>query len=91
MRGLSIGDLLSQLDPSGSRRGTIRFPYEEGILAGGRLADAVAYGRFIGLDVHLYRGGGWLVRRGYVVAMGPEYALYRFAERIEAILVPSED
>lgn len=49
--------------------GTLRFRYSA-LLAGDRLAEVVAYGRALGLVVDDHRGGGWLVRRGWIVAKG---------------------
>lgn len=66
-------------------RNTARLPYEVGILARGILADLVAYGRSLGLDVQVHRGGGMLVQRGYLVASGDPGALFRFVEHFRKV------
>lgn len=71
--------------PDESRTGTVRFPYEVGILARGKLADTVAYGRSLGLEVQVHVGGGFLVQRGFIVATGKGSALYRLLQRIAVV------
>lgn len=78
----SAGDLLNMLRPDDDRTGAIRFPYAAGLFARGAVLDAVAYGRALGLDVQIYKGSGWLVQRGYLVAKGPGSLLYRFVHRL---------
>lgn len=50
--------------------GTLRWQYTASILILGDLEDLIAYGRAMGLEVQDYRGGGWLVKRGWIVATG---------------------
>lgn len=78
----SAAALLNQLDPAEARAGTVRFPYAAGLLARGDMQDAVAFGRSLGLDVQVFKGSGFLVQRGYIVAKGAGQDLYKFVQRL---------
>lgn len=59
---------------------TVRFPLEVGILIVGPFADAIAYGRSLGLTIEAHRGGGVLVRRYQMVVAGPWVESRKFLE-----------
>lgn len=82
-------DLLADGSPSDT--GTIRFPYSAGVLATGDVADLVAYGRSLGLTVEHHKGGGWLIRRGWIVAKGHRHALSTWIDRVITIIDWSDD
>lgn len=57
--------------------GTLRWQYTAPLLVLGDLEDLIAYGRSIGLGIQDHRGGGWLVKRGWIVAKGERARLRR--------------
>lgn len=59
--------------------GTLRWQYTAPILIIGELEDLIAYGRALGLEIQDHRGGGWLVKRGWIVAKGERRSLRKLA------------
>lgn len=57
---------------------SVRLPFTCGALVWPAFCDAVAYGRAHGCNIQLYRGGGWLARRGWIVATGLREHVDRF-------------
>lgn len=49
------------------------------------LAEVIAFGRAIGLQIEQHHDGGWLVRRGHLVLRGPGRDLARFCLRFNAV------
>jgi len=49
---------------------TVRGRFECGLLAWAGFLDLIAAARASGLDIEMHRGGGMLVRRGYLVVQG---------------------
>lgn len=58
--------------------GTLRFPYEVGILARGAFKDVIAFGRSLGLDIQVDEAGGILTKSGHIRVVGPWGATSRF-------------
>lgn len=62
----------------------IKAPYAVGLLARAEVQRWVAYGRSLGLQVENHHDGGWLTRRGWIVATGPDFAMQRYRAYLEA-------
>lgn len=79
-RSTDLADLVRQYGPADEGPIRVRFPLEVGILIAGAFADALAYGRSIGVTIEAHRGGGLLTRRYWMVASAPWPALRRFLQ-----------
>lgn len=62
----------------------VRQAYEVGLLARSKVAEMIAYGRALGLIVEHHHDGGWLLRTGYVVAIGEARLVRRWREHFNA-------
>lgn len=67
------------------RTGTLRIPYVTTFGAHGTIKLIVAYGRSLGLQVDSYHDGGWIERRGWIVARGNEAPLRRLLRYFKAL------
>lgn len=80
-----IAGFLAKYGPADAGPIRARFPLDVGALVAGQFADAVAYGKSLGLAIDAHQGGGILVRRYQVVAAGPWPDLRRFLEIIVSL------
>lgn len=63
-------------------RGTLRVPYVVGLFDEDDTVSIASFGRSVGLEVEVYKTGGWLFKRGELVVTGGSRALCRFIERL---------
>ncbi|MCG5464204.1 hypothetical protein MED01_002369 [Micromonospora sp. MED01] len=85
IRATRLNELIEAFDKQPDRNANIRVPYKIGALVAGSVADAIAYGRSLGLTIDTHKGGGWLVRRGYLTAHGRAGDLRRFLSVLAGI------
>lgn len=85
IRATRLSEVIEAFGKQPDRNANVRVPYRVGALIAGRVADATAYGRSLGLTIETHKGGGWLVRRGYLTAHGRAGDLRRFLSALADI------